>query len=421
MQGREQLNEGGAASEAEAFERALAADPHDLATACAYADYLAERGDPRGEFMQVQLALEDESRPAAERRKLHTREAELLKRHERDWLGNLTRHLLDRVPNMPWRDNPDLPAIPGTEHRWRRGFLTELRVDCLTVVMAQALADAPAARLLEKLHVVSTADYLDMQEDAPRRVPVPPEYRGSGEWLELLGASLLGSLRVFQMGDLNGEPPEDGWTDNDTEVPGLERLVAEMTRVEELHLLCKRYDSAALFALPSLTHLRVLRMYALGDPNWEGEEIALDVLARNPALGHLTHLLLHPHFADESVLPLGRVAPVFRSPHLRSLTHLHLRLSSMGDEGVREVLSSGLLKRLRWLDLRHGCATDAGARLLAAWPGARNLERLDLSRNAVSAAGLRALREAGVNAVANDPLTEEELANQEYLREGDYE
>src|SRR5436305_11287140 len=47
-----------AASGAEGFERALAADPNDLATACAYADYLAEQGDPRGEFMQIQIALE---------------------------------------------------------------------------------------------------------------------------------------------------------------------------------------------------------------------------------------------------------------------------------------------------------------------------------------------------------------------------
>src|SRR5262249_5005166 len=56
-----------AASEAEAFERALAADPNDVAGWCAFADYLAERGDPRGEFMQVQLALENESLPKAQR------------------------------------------------------------------------------------------------------------------------------------------------------------------------------------------------------------------------------------------------------------------------------------------------------------------------------------------------------------------
>src|SRR4051812_25937071 len=50
-----------ASSEAEALERAIAANPHDLAAWGAYADYLAEQGDPRGEFMHVQLALEDEN------------------------------------------------------------------------------------------------------------------------------------------------------------------------------------------------------------------------------------------------------------------------------------------------------------------------------------------------------------------------
>ena len=50
-----------ASSDAEAFEKGLVAEPHDLGRWCAYADWLAERGDPRGDFMQVQLALEDEA------------------------------------------------------------------------------------------------------------------------------------------------------------------------------------------------------------------------------------------------------------------------------------------------------------------------------------------------------------------------
>src|SRR2546425_1209332 len=41
------------------LEDALAEDPDDLATHMAYADHLVELGDPRGEFIQVQLALED--------------------------------------------------------------------------------------------------------------------------------------------------------------------------------------------------------------------------------------------------------------------------------------------------------------------------------------------------------------------------
>ena len=54
--------------EAERFEQALTADLDDRAGWSAYADFLAERGDPRAELMHTQLALEDESRSAADRR-----------------------------------------------------------------------------------------------------------------------------------------------------------------------------------------------------------------------------------------------------------------------------------------------------------------------------------------------------------------
>jgi uncharacterized protein (TIGR02996 family) len=108
-----------AIAQAVAFERALAENPDDPAGWSAYADYLAEQGSPRGEFMQVQIALEDESRSKEERKQLQAREKELLAKHEREWLGSLAPHLLDRAPNNPASDDydPEREAIPGTEHR----------------------------------------------------------------------------------------------------------------------------------------------------------------------------------------------------------------------------------------------------------------------------------------------------------------
>ena len=61
-----------------ALEDSLAEDPDDLATHMAYADLLAEQGDPRGEFIQTQLALEDPGRSPEERKRLQQRERELL-------------------------------------------------------------------------------------------------------------------------------------------------------------------------------------------------------------------------------------------------------------------------------------------------------------------------------------------------------
>src|SRR5262245_12612419 len=78
----------------EALEAALSEDPDDLATHMAYADHLSEIGDPRGEFIQVQIALEDPGRTATERKQLKQRERELLDAHEREWLGELAPLLL---------------------------------------------------------------------------------------------------------------------------------------------------------------------------------------------------------------------------------------------------------------------------------------------------------------------------------------
>src|SRR5262249_52918188 len=81
--------------ECEGLQTALAEDPDDLASHAAYADYLTEQGDPLGEFVRVQFALEDAGKTPAERRKLSQREKELLDAHARTWLGELAPFFLD--------------------------------------------------------------------------------------------------------------------------------------------------------------------------------------------------------------------------------------------------------------------------------------------------------------------------------------
>jgi uncharacterized protein (TIGR02996 family) len=256
----------------ETFEQAILDEPDDLSSYAAYADWLEEQGDPRGEFIRVQLALEDEGRPASERRALQARKRELLEQHERQWLGELAPHLVDE-------DEPE------TEHRWQRGFLSVLNAQCLTMALAQDLAAASSARFLRELRVYGEARYYRLvgNEDLRiPRVPVPPAVRGHWELIELIGAPCLRNLRVFQMGDVDGESPDEGWSDYHPYAPGLEHVVAGMPRVEELHLLCKSYDPERLFALPNLTELRVLRVYHLGARQRRLGAAAVRVPARRP-------------------------------------------------------------------------------------------------------------------------------------------
>jgi uncharacterized protein (TIGR02996 family) len=418
------------ASEEAGFQKALQANPDDLAGWCAYADYLVEREDPRGEFMQTQIALEDESRSKKDRGALKKKESALLAKHENEWLGGLVPFV--GAPDADNRDD-DYYYAGHVEPVWRRGVLAALVVHRLTMGHAQALATEPAVGFVTELHIHDQCNGYygghEAKQPKPRvKTPKGVAHDRHSEIFELIGSPLLANLRHFQMG---GEVPDpEGYCDCHTYTPGLEHVVACMPRVEVLDLYCKSYESAKLFQLPNLTHLRELRVYHLGGRGRRGRyEYALDVLAANPALANLTHLLFHPHLGEDwddddrpiSYIPLDQVRALLRSKHLKKLTHLQLRLSDMGDDGIREIINSGILKQLQWLDLRYGGVTDEGAKLLAACPDAKKLDRIDLSRNGVTGSGLHKLRKAGVNAVARDAHTTSELEQREYLFSGDGE
>ncbi len=393
----------------EAFEQAILEAPDDVAAYSAFADWLIEHGDPQGEFVRVQLALEDESLDKDQRAGLKRREMELLARHNRDWLGPL--------------------AAAEADYRFARGFLDGLHVGGLRVDTARALRDAPAVRFLREL-VIDSPDY---PEDRFEPGDDLPKLQGVDQYdlamQVLLQRDEYPGVRRLRIGpDIDMDAYLDGFgADCHTYVPAAADLVERMPRLEELHLLCKSVDLDRVFRCRTLTRLRVLRVYHANWAGGRGEryEYPLDALAANPALGNLTHLMFHPHYiegrGDASYLPLDQVRAVLRSPHLPNLTHLQLRLSNMGDDGCRELVESGALRRLRWLDVRHGRVTDAGARVLAACPDLRHLEHLDLSRNGLTAAGVAALRATGVSLRADYQQTPEELAEHQYLREGDFE
>src|SRR5262249_44205533 len=142
-----------------------------------------------------------------------------------------------------------------------------------------------------------------------------------------------------------------------------------------------------LFSL-SLPRLRYLLLYHRVGLH------PLNLLAANAGLPALEVLRIHPAHADgDSFLPRAEVAAFLRSPHFPALRELHLHSSDLGDQGCRDVVESGILKRLRVLNLRHGCISDAGARLLAECPDVRNLKRLDLACNEITDEGIALLKE----------------------------
>jgi uncharacterized protein (TIGR02996 family) len=364
----------------DALEAALVANPDDLPSHMAYADYLNEQGDPRGEFIQIQLALEDKKKAPAQRKQLQEREEELLKAHGRDWLGELASNFLD-APERQWGRK--------MEFRFARGWIDRLQIANLSAPLAEAFCHTPMLRLLRELLV---------------------QERGWDDpGLEQLAAApYFGNVRLFQLG-----PEDNCHTDGEQAV----EFVEQMPRIQELRLYAHRVDLRQLLALP-LPHLRVLDVR-------HQHEYPLEVLAANPTLGKLTHLTLWPHALrpddDGSYIPAQAVRDLVHSPHLTSLTHLHIYLSDLGDEGCMEIVRSGILKRLKVLDLWSGRITDAGAGTLAACPDLSNLERLRISENQLTQAGIAALAATGIQVEADHQYRPQDVDESSHLWQGDEE
>jgi uncharacterized protein (TIGR02996 family) len=385
-----------------ALEDALAEDPDALANHLAYADFLMEQGDPRGEFIRVQLQLEDAGIKGQARKDLQKRERQLLRGHGTAWLGELAP---DLDPNF-------------TRLRFVRGWLDAVYLETLPLDVAEWLATVPQVRLLRRLVVDDLSDADDVDEDAEEddddSWPREPIALNS-----LAASSYLGNLRALCLGPDVGDVQEylhDSLTDP---VLGddLIKLVKKLPRLEELRVAYDCTEARKLFALKTLRNLRILEYN-------HGSWYPLETLAANPALGNLQYLLLHPRSLsrgddpDSPHIALDELRAVLRSKHLVNLTHLRVHQTVFGDAGCREVVASGILKRLQVLDLGHGAITDEGAWVLAECPDVTNLRRLVVSRNALTRRGVRLLRATGVDVEADEQHAPGDDA---YLFEGDWE
>lgn len=112
-------------SDIEELYRAVFAAPEDDGPRLVLADALQERGDPRGEFISLQLQT-----PRAQRSE--RRMQKLLERHRSEFLRGLA------------------PAVmPEATQRWERGFLSEA-----SVVLHGELVEAPDWATVKKLEVL---------------------------------------------------------------------------------------------------------------------------------------------------------------------------------------------------------------------------------------------------------------------------
>jgi uncharacterized protein (TIGR02996 family) len=408
-----------------ALEAGLAAHPDELAAHSAYADFLTEEGDPRGEFIQVQLALEDPARTKAERTALKKRETALLQRHAGEWMGDVGRFLAG-----PW-SGPNKPC----NYRFARGWLDYARVSSFPDAILSALTRAPEARLLRHLEVVYDMRFhpfeydpfyrwaLDHLRKGEARDPGAQPYDALRYLAEPPG---LTNLRTLKFGFSDDHPRGPSHTTmwdpfEHATVALLLDVLAKTPRLEELYLNTNLSRIDTLFRSPALAPLRVFQYYyGVGTYGATGRAAAatypLGALARNKALSNITTLRFHP--GRDGRVELDEFAALLRSKNLPNLRHLQIHGTTFGDEGAERIVGSGILKRLKTLDIAYGDLTDAGAAALAACPDLKNLEVLDVSLNSLSEVGVEELEDTGVRVVADGQHGEGET---DYLSEVDWE
>lgn len=334
------------------LEAAILDAPDAREAYAVYADWLLEHGDPAGELIAVQLALEDAPDDPA----LRAREGELLAGRDAE-LRRLYTYAVSQEIADPI---------------WRRGLLHAITVggDAYSTGNAQAYEELlrdPISRFLRELTVrPATVMYGE---------PTPDD----GAIVDAIAAH--GAPRALRRLAFDPLDFQISWT----RLTDLSPIYRHLTRLEELAL------SAGDVTLGAID-LPALRSFELVTGGLPRRALASVAAARWPRLVRLVLYLGTPRhggdceladlaalLADAAALPSG----------LRTLGLCNCELA---DELVPVLARSPLLPRLRHLDLSRGTLGDAGAQALLEHAAAfRHLETLDLGQSYLAPDALAAL------------------------------
>jgi uncharacterized protein (TIGR02996 family) len=321
----------------QAFLKEIFARPDDDAPRLVYADWLEERGDPRGEFIRVQIELArlDSGDPAGD--DLRRRQRDLLRAHDQAWRAAL----------------PELPE-DACWGEFRRGFVDEVRA-------------APGTGLLDRAEAIVAAVPL-------RRLALECWPAGAS----LAGSPLLARARELVLArsyHVTPSPPED------------DALVAEVLTWPELRHLTHLALLGLSISAGSVEAVARVDLPRLASLHWErdlGRDLGLEPLPSAGWLRRLERLEL-----EYCKLPGGLASRLCSNLAPGRLRRLALRGAALGDVDAADLAGSGLAAGLELLDLENNAVGPAGtAALVRALPDGA---RLVLDRNPVGDEGLRAL------------------------------
>jgi len=343
---------------------AIAANLDDDAPRLVYADWLAERGDPRGELMQLQVSLstmleEDERRKPTEKRV-----KEILEENGAKWLGRLVelrRH--------------------GIEYGFERGVIG-------TVSGPGAVLAKHAAKILEAAPLLTRVQVVAVDKDVTGLVGSPLAARirslrigsGSGR-IAGLAELALPELRVLDLDGIAIGPEDLALLD----APHLQAVRIAMCRLNKgvVEAFARVRGPLRRLELPSAHFGPRFGQIAGASASYQGLQslalagndlgrAGLDALL--PALANVEYLDLRGN--ELAVTDLPKLLDPAALPKVRALL---LGGNALGDAGVTAIVSSSLAQQLVRLHLGEAGVTPLGGRALAAAASLSNLKALTLT------------------------------------------
>jgi uncharacterized protein (TIGR02996 family) len=289
------------------FLQTIIDQPDDDAPRLIYADWLEDRGDPRAEFIRVQIELARMSTADPRREKLQKREQVLLKKHEEEWAAPLR----------------------GVVWGWAfgRGFIDRITVELDSSRFTEAFRLAPIQYLR------------DISQEADFRYLVK-------------AGSLLKRLRGLEF-----------WSVYFTQNEKVGKKLFSSPYLANLNTLIVCHDrngdmlrDSVLQTLITSPHRSRLTELMVGtDAVWRGLKPRLvQAIARSSHLTNLKKLSLsHAQLDREAVKALAT------SPHLSQLVELDVARCGIGAAGWRTLLRSPTMNNLRRLNLSRTGLRDS--------------------------------------------------------------
>lgn len=337
---------GAAGASREELFAAVLADPRAEGPRLVLADWLIERGDPRGEFISIQCELARGAQPepfssSGVEGPLRDREAALLRDHRDAWLEGLGPDAGDARFHRGFVERVvvhDSLALPRLDAFFQREPVTELVVASSSAIDSERFATLPWLERLESLEF-----------RAPR--PNAPGPLSRDRLAHLLASRRLRKLtRLALVGERLGDEGLGLLAEQGGKAfPALECLHVEDDVVTDKGvgpLAASRW--AARFTELSLAN---------NELRAEGTEALAD--SRSP--GRLTRLSLGGNqLGDEGAFVIAR------APRFKTLVDLSLPRNRIGAPGLAALLESESLTQLRSLELTGNPLGAAGWKRLHA-------------------------------------------------------